>query len=581
MSTCGLCIRLPGESPLRMRAYPVQSGWFNPHLPIRNRQSRPAVVLIAVLLVVSILALAAYQYSALMVAEYKAATSAIRAGQARAAAASGVYYTAAMLADKDTMSGTLNNNPYDNSGVFQNIDIGASDIPGSQARFSVVAPFGPDETAPDASSFRYGVTDEAGKLNVNALLQIDPSGKILHDALMKLPNMTEEIADAIVDWIDPDDEPRTNGAENSYYMGLTPGYRCKNGPLDTIEELLLIRGITPELLFGSDMNRNGAADDANSDSGMPGDRGWAAFVTVYSRERNVDKDGNPRIYINDTDTAGLHQKLLEAFSGDAAMADFILAYRMLGGYSGSTSSSSAASSGNNAANNLQIPVQINNSSAPITSSDFNMNGRARQSISSLFSLANAKVAVTKQGSITIERSTSGGGRGGGTTTTRTSITPTIITLYNSPLADQGKLRELLPVLLDKCTTRKDAEFPARVNANTAPLAVLAALPGIADTDIQLIQGRRPAPGAVEWSDPIYQTPAWLLTEANLSASKLQALERYLTTQTQVYRVQSLGYFDRGGPVARIEAVVDTNAGKPRIVYWRDLSILGKGFDIVR
>ena len=49
----------------------------------------------------------------------------------------------------------------------------------------------------------------------------------------------------------------------------------------------------------------------------------------------------------------------------------------------------------------------------------------------------------------------------------------------------------------------------------------------------------------------------------------------------MYRVQVLGYFDQGLPMARVEAVIDTNGGKPRIIYWRDLSDLGKGFEISR
>ena len=48
---------------------------------------------------------------------------------------------------------------------------------------------------------------------------------------------------------------------------------------------------------------------------------------------------------------------------------------------------------------------------------------------------------------------------------------------------------------------------------------------------------------------------------------------------QVYRMQVLGFFDKGGPTARVEAVVDTNLGRPRIVYFRDVSELGKGFEI--
>jgi type II secretory pathway component PulK len=155
----------------------------------------------------------------------------------------------------------------------------------------------------------------------------------------------------------------------------------------------------------------------------------------------------------------------------------------------------------------------------------------------------------------------------------------VTTVYSSPLADQSKLAQLLPVLLDKCTTNKATELPARVNVNTAPQAVLAALPGLEDTDVQAILAVRPAPGSPDLAGQDFQTPAWLLTEVKLPATTLQALERYLTAGTQVYRVQSLGYFDQGGPTARVEAVIDTNGGNPRIVYWRDLSELGKGFDI--
>jgi hypothetical protein len=43
----------------------------------------------------------------------------------------------------------------------------------------------------------------------------------------------------------------------------------------------------------------------------------------------------------------------------------------------------------------------------------------------------------------------------------------------------------------------------------------------------------------------------------------------------------VGYFDQGGIAARYEAVIDTNAGLPRIIYWRNLSELQKGYDIPR
>ena len=71
----------------------------------------------------------------------------------------------------------------------------------------------------------------------------------------------------------------------------------------------------------------------------------------------------------------------------------------------------------------------------------------------------------------------------------------------------------------------------------------------------------------------------VFTEANISPQTMQSLEQYITTSSQVYRVQSVGYFDGGGPTARVEAVIDTNGGRPRVVYWRDLTELGKGFNL--
>ena len=58
------------------------------------------------------------------------------------------------------------------------------------------------------------------------------------------------IADSVLDWIDPDDGTRMAGAESDYYEGLTPPYNAKNGPIDNIDELQLIKGVTPEMFAG-------------------------------------------------------------------------------------------------------------------------------------------------------------------------------------------------------------------------------------------------------------------------------------------------------------------------------------------
>jgi hypothetical protein len=154
--------------------------------------------------------------------------------------------------------------------------------------------------------------------------------------------------------------------------------------------------------------------------------------------------------------------------------------------------------------------------------------------------------------------------------------PTVV--VNSPLNDPTKMTTLLPLVLDLTTTNANPELPPRVNVNTAPPEVLAALPGLQPTDVDAILAAR---GTQDPADPATTTGAWLVTQANLSASTFQNLQKYVTGRTMTYRVQSVGYFGSGGPVARVEAVIDTNQGHPRILYFRDLTELGNGFDLPR
>jgi general secretion pathway protein K len=62
----------------------------------------------------------------------------------------------------------------------------------------------------------------------------------------------ETIVDSILDWRDCDKETRTNGAEDDYYLGLKHPYRAKNGFFESTQELLYVRGFTPDLLYGTE-----------------------------------------------------------------------------------------------------------------------------------------------------------------------------------------------------------------------------------------------------------------------------------------------------------------------------------------
>ncbi|HSC56732.1 MAG TPA: type II secretion system minor pseudopilin GspK [Nitrospira sp.] len=96
------------------------------------------------------------------------------------------------------------------------------------------------------------IEDERGKLNLNDLANVDPNarkGKILRvKRLFHLLQINPDLVDAIVDWVDVDDIPEAAGAESVYYQSLRPAYRAANGPLQTVREIRLIKGMTPEII---------------------------------------------------------------------------------------------------------------------------------------------------------------------------------------------------------------------------------------------------------------------------------------------------------------------------------------------
>ena len=100
-----------------------------------------------------------------------------------------------------------------------------------------------NDTRLEQCEFEVEVIDEAGKLNVNTATR---------EQLLALPEMIEEIADAIIDWRDKDDKPGRKGTEGGYYENLRYGYKIRNGQFQTIRELLLVKGVTEQLLYGDD-----------------------------------------------------------------------------------------------------------------------------------------------------------------------------------------------------------------------------------------------------------------------------------------------------------------------------------------
>jgi hypothetical protein len=117
--------------------------------------------------------------------------------------------------------------------------------------------------------YSWSISDEDGLQNIN-----DASRPMLVAILKQcgLPAGADRdtVADSILDWKDSNRDHRLNGAEEDYYRGLDPPYSAKDAPFDVIEELLLVRGVTPRLFAGG--KENGKA--------VPGLRGMLSTLSM-------------------------------------------------------------------------------------------------------------------------------------------------------------------------------------------------------------------------------------------------------------------------------------------------------------
>lgn len=95
------------------------------------------------------------------------------------------------------------------------------------------------------------IRDAQGLFNLNNLVRGGVASQPDIDVFVRLLTALQLdpfLADALVDWIDPDQTPRAAGAEDSYYLVQQPPYRTANQALTTVDELRLIKGFTPKVV---------------------------------------------------------------------------------------------------------------------------------------------------------------------------------------------------------------------------------------------------------------------------------------------------------------------------------------------
>jgi len=203
-----------------------------------------------------------------------------------------------------------------------------------------------EDVALDGCSFSTEVIDEAGKLYINVANK---------KMLMYLPDMTEEIANAIIDWRDKDDDIRTGSAEGGYYQNIPYPYRIKNKAFTSIRELLRVKDVTEELFYGPKTKEdfNDTADD-----NVIYNEGWINYLTCYSWERNLDAEGNKRLDINKAS----ENKLMQELGLSKSYAKWIVdnrkkGFKSLGDLISSSSPDKAKSSTENSNNAAPLDVE--------------------------------------------------------------------------------------------------------------------------------------------------------------------------------------------------------------------------------
>jgi type II secretory pathway component PulK len=265
-------------------------------MSLRYRRNR-GIALIVVLFLTAILTTLMYAFLREMQVEYHLANACGQERQARQLAMSAIDKAIATLAAETTPVASPASAWYDNADEWYEMELG-------DGVFSMVR-----MTHEADGRVRFGIADEGSRINLNVAPR---------EVLLKLPKATQEIADSIVDWRDPDESAQAQGAENAYYQALATPYKCKNGPFDTVEEMLLVRGMTPEILYGEDWNQNGILDanENDGDKSPPADNsdgvldlGFIAYLTVHSYDRNVRNEGTPRVNVNTATDEQLQQAL--------------------------------------------------------------------------------------------------------------------------------------------------------------------------------------------------------------------------------------------------------------------------------
>lgn len=497
-------------------------------------------------------------------------------------------------------------------------------------RFSIVA----DDPTDDERYVRFGITDESARLNLNqatgeqllALIQaVFPEDQEIN---------AREIVAAILDWRDKDTAPggETGDTEGEFYRDLDKPYRVKNAAFDTVEELLLVKGVTGYLLYGEDFDRNGllTPNEDDGDLSFPPDnqdgilnRGLYPYLTVHSREEDVSIANRRRVYLFG-DAATLTAELEEIFPDEPEVVDFIVSATRnptgqggakggAGGKAGGPSSGGspagdrgsdagfggagaggaarvALGSGAIAAEDgkaaalmqrreesspppQEVPPAEGDGTSPPPEEGAAPPPEDTEDVVAPSDEEGEQGEAEDEGEAPPAEGEAGGGAAQRMTTPASLLRAQTIGGQERP-SPLGL--EHLPILLDRTTVVSPNErgIAGLININTAPAVVLRMLPGLSEDQIRMIMDMRAALDATEKA-----TTAWLLQHEVMDLTAFERIAPMITARGQQFTIEALGYGDHIGMISRLQVVVDMVGPIAHTIYYRDLTQLGGRYPI--
>ncbi len=511
-------------------------------------------MLVLVLVVVMMLSFAVYSFSSLMVAEYSATTTGLTHLQRRELATSGIELAAASI-EKQRQSAASALGPLS---LFQPVPF---DLPnGQQTTISVLR-----DVPSHVNPAEFGLRDESAKLNLNTLPLELSRRKEARKRLTSLPGITIQIADAILDWMDSDDDVSEFGAETSFYTAQAPPRYPRQGRFESLNELLQVRGITAELLYGEDQNGNGLLDPEENDGDRtsPRDnadhllqRGLSDYITLLSCETTLLPGGRSKINLNQPVLAQLFDQVESVLGTEAAV--YIAAWRLRGAtYSDEPRPDEGEDQERRRLERLEsvrlrLEAQLGNVDGNRPSLSANQTQRAGLTLDtgssqfkSLIELFGGEVRIAIDGTDT---------------------------LLQSPWSsDPVTVRRMLPLFEQMMTTVDNPSLQGRININEASEAVLRSIPGITESTARAIVGiQREIRTAASGND--YSSVAWLVSRGLVSPAELRTIGPYVTTHGDVRSGIAIGQTAGHTSVAATRFLLDCSGPNRRILSLQDLPV---------